>query len=207
MNIATHKLPIATGSVRLINDPSYLSVEKLNNLGRIMCAKDLAIEENANELFTFIDSIPELQNKYIIIRARGTYDGEDRTSTIKRFIEKKYGPGHITEWNSTSPRPERTSPDSDGSSTKMEDINELLKEEPDSVHFVLIKGMFYAAKTMTTSYVGILYDSASKLQKHDTALQSFLGRACGYKKNTDIYKASITGPRDFKRHCGMPVTI
>jgi hypothetical protein len=191
MNIATHKVTAGVGSVRLMNNPRYLSVQKLNELGRIMRSSDLAAEANMDAFYTFIAARPELHKKYIIIRARGVYEGTDRTTTIKKYINEMFSEFSpvITEWDSKAPRPDRIAAPTDGSSvsSKMEDINELLSVEPDTLHFIMVKGMFYAAKTMDTEHVGVLYDSSSIHQKHDTALQSFLGRACGYNKNTNLF--------------------
>jgi hypothetical protein len=188
--IAAYKVKRGASSVYLMSSPEYLSVQKLYELGRIMAAKDLANETHMQEFCTFIKSNPQLHKKYIIIRANGSSKGVDRSSSIKRHIEKQFAEFSpiITDWDSKSPRPDRIKEtDGTSTSTKMEDINELLSEEPSTLHFIMIKNMFYAAKTMDTSHVGILYDSYSQFQKHDTALQSFLGRACGYNKNSDVY--------------------
>jgi hypothetical protein len=190
MVIASLKASAGVGSVRLMNDPCYLSVQKLNELRRIFEASDLAVEENMNALCTFITKRPDLHKKYVIIRARGVHKGTDRTTTIKKYINEMFGEFDpvINDWDSTSPRPDRVTPlDASSTGSKMEDINELLSVEPHTLHFVLIKGMFYAAKTMNTEHVGVLYDSHSPAQKHDTALQSFLGRACGYNKNANLF--------------------
>ncbi len=188
--IAAYKVKRGAGSVYLMNSPEYLSVQRLYEMGRIIAAKDLANETHMTEFKTFIKSSPQLHKKYIIIRANGSTKGVDRSSIIKRHIEAMFAEFSpvITEWDSKSPRPDRTKQaDGSSTSTKMEDINELLSTEPDTLHFIMIKNMFYAAKTMDTKHVGILYDSYSQFQKHDTALQSFLGRACGYNKNSDLY--------------------
>ncbi len=188
--LATYKASAGVGSVRLLNDPRYLSVQKLKELGRIHKANDLAVENCMRNLYTFIKENPDLHDKYVIIRALPTKKNPERPSIIKEHIREIFGEfsPQITDWDSTAPRPDRpvTSDDDSTTSSKMEDINELLSLPPEGLHFIFVKAMFYAAKTMDTTNVGVLYDSGSS-QKHDTALQSFLGRACGYNKNTNIY--------------------
>ena len=90
--------------------------------------------------------------------------------------------GHnVQPWHSTSSKTIEVVQDGETSSIYMDDINTLLSIEP-SVHtFVVIKNMFYAAKTLNDKYVGVLYDRLS--QKDGTILQSLLGRACGYGKS------------------------
>jgi hypothetical protein len=62
------------------------------------------------------------------------------------------------------------------------DINKaILKNKPETTTFIILKGMFRAAKTLDDTYVGVLYDRASTGDA--TNLQSLLGRACGYGKS------------------------
>jgi len=71
------------------------------------------------------------------------------------------------------------------SSTSDADINDILMESPAQTTFILLKNMFYAAKTLEDEHMGILYDRVGG--KDDTNLQSLLGRACGYFKSKRTY--------------------
>jgi hypothetical protein len=96
---------------------------------------------------------------------------------------------NVITWDSES---KGTSAREDGSTASFQDVNDLLSEEPAVHTFILLKNMFYAAKTMVDTHVGILYDRASN--KDDTNLQSLLGRACGYGKSTEtlVYTSKQT---------------
>ena len=73
---------------------------------------------------------------------------------------------------------------STGSSTS-DDINDTLLKSPEKPTFILLKNMFYAAKTLDDKFVGVLHDRISA--KDDTNLQSLLGRVCGYGKTSKTH--------------------
>jgi hypothetical protein len=103
----------------------------------------------------------------------------------------------VVAWDSTTPR---TAGDEGGSesTTSLDDINDLLSAPPETHSFVLLKSMFYAAKTMEDKHVGILWDRLGGVMGGDNArLQSLLGRACGYNKSKDtiIYTSLDTVTR------------
>lgn len=174
--------------VRLQNGPDYLSVKTLYEKKHILQAEDLSESKHMDKLHTFIYD-NELDNTYIFIRIRGAKHAE-----VKSLIKQKFKidgmaitDKNIIEWDQTN-RPSK--PDTDSKTKKqkkMTDINELITQKPNGLTFVLIKDKLRAAKTIDTTYVGILYDSVSASQSHDTALQSFIGRSCGRKKNNNIY--------------------
>jgi hypothetical protein len=173
--------------VRLQAGPDYLSVKSLYQKRHILQAKDLSDSKNMNELHKFIYDY-NLENTYIFIRTRGA-----KHTVIKGLIKEKFKidgeaitDKNIIEWDQNN-RPLKINLDKKGKPSKMTDINEIVREKPNSLTFVLIKDKLRAAKTIDTTYIGILYDSVSDTQTHDTALQSFIGRACGRKKNANIY--------------------
>jgi hypothetical protein len=86
----------------------------------------------------------------------------------------------VVAWDSSIKS--RSAGDDDLSSlSSMKDVNDLLDVAPEQHTFIILKNMFYAAKTMVDNYVGVLYDRPGN--KDDTNLQSLLGRACGYNKS------------------------
>ena len=97
------------------------------------------------------------------------------------------------EWDSK--RKQRKHDDASTAESQMDDINDLLEKEPVVHTFVLLKNMFYAAKTMNDKHVGVAYDRLSI--KDETNLQGLLGRLCGYEKSTDtvVYTSEATVDR------------
>ena len=90
----------------------------------------------------------------------------------------------IVAWDMESNKKRRAG-GSDASSvaSSSTDINDAyLSEKPQRTTFILLKGMFRAAKTLTDTHVGVLYDRVGGADS--TNLQSLLGRACGYGKST-----------------------
>lgn len=154
--------------VRLRTNENYQSVAKLQAAGRIRQARPLNEEGNVNELFTLIKATYTAPRYHII---RPTTEDYDAVVELFRAHENIA----IEEYNSETCK----------SIDKSEkDINKMLEKKPRKHTFIFIKGMFYAAKTMTDKYIGVLYDRPSN-KKDDTPLQSLLGRACGYGKSKD----------------------
>jgi hypothetical protein len=84
---------------------------------------------------------------------------------------------------------------SDSLSSSSTDINSaLLSIKPERTTFILLKGMFRAAKTLNDEHIGVLYESVGGADS--TNLQSLLGRACGYRKSSRsvvfVAKSTVT---------------
>jgi len=92
----------------------------------------------------------------------------------------------------------------DSSTVIFEDINDLLDITPCVHTFVIIKNMFYAAKTLNDVHVGVLYDRLSN--RDSSVLQSLLGRACGYSKSatTIVITSKMTVKRYFTLWTDFP---
>jgi hypothetical protein len=67
-------------------------------------------------------------------------------------------------------------------SVELKDINDIVEEVPEQHTFVIIKNALYAAKTLTTTHVGVMYDRQT--DNDSAVLQGLAGRACGYDKGT-----------------------
>jgi hypothetical protein len=168
---------VRTGVVRLQTTPLYQSVQALNDAGRVGYVEDIGNCNEPTALKFIKDTIADMPPLYHIMRPSPRKYAEFVALLRTRFPE-----ANVQEWNSgSSGRPVVVRDDTTVSSS-MQDINELLHTAPERHTFVVLKNMFYAAKTLNDQHVGILYDRAGG--KDDTNLQSLLGRACGYGKST-----------------------
>ena len=179
--MADTQCPISARVVRLQTSKEYQSVESLSQAGRIRPADNLVVSGKANprviaELKRCVESFD--RPRYHIIRPT-----HGKQSQVEAVLAEAFPGCPIILWDSTSSRPNAPTEDASSTSTKLEDINDLLGEQPEVHSFILLKNMFYAAKTMDDTHVGVLYDRVGG--KDDTNLQSLLGRACGYGKSSD----------------------
>jgi hypothetical protein len=154
-------------------------------------------------------SVETLLTEKRIIPIQGDIDGDWGMKNIKKIITEKYEntplyhifrpkvsnyqktiaaltkefPGStIIPWDSSS---KGASGGGDTSTASEDDINDILENAPVRTTFIILKNMFYAAKTLEDKHVGILFDRVGA--KDDTNLQSLLGRACGYFKSKRTY--------------------
>ena len=170
--------------VRLQTTPEYQSVETLMNEERVIgIYGDIHTDWGIECIRGIIDNQYDNAPLYHILRPKAV--------NYKRCIDRlhtEFPDAEIRTWDSSSRGMSGTgsSVGSDGSSSvSEEDINDILAEKPEKTTFIILKNMFYAAKTMNDEHVGILYDRVGG--KDDTNLQSLLGRACGYGKSTRTY--------------------
>lgn len=173
--------------VRLHTTPAYQSVEKLQSLGRIR----------------FLEQIPDngvLHSKTgFAAMAQAVRELEAVHGPLVHILRPSHGKGHLVateiskvfpdavfhHWDVAANKEKRKSAKEDSSSGvgSTSDINSaLLNDKPETTTFVLLKGMFRAAKTLNDEHVGVLYDRVGSGDA--TNLQSLLGRACGYGKST-----------------------
>ena len=176
--------------VRLLTDDSYQSVEKLNNSGRVRFAEEVGdlhtrttAEKEADELPKAIKEVQRViaerfsdRPRYHLVRTR-----YGKQSEVVGFLHRAFPEAIIQPWDSESKL--KKSSDDGSCLSNMEDINELLEQVPTEHTFIVLKNMFYAAKTMKDEHVGVLYDRIGG--KDDTNLQSLLGRTCGYGRSED----------------------
>jgi hypothetical protein len=186
---AESRLPAAV--VRLQTTDEYQSVETLVKEGRVRYTDnfgDLHMTEAIRELKRCIDEDLEFgQPFYHILRPRVGKQAE-----VERLLRAAFPEASIILWDAASKSARSNAAEDSTSGGDLDDINEILCEAPAVTTFILLKNMFYAAKTVDDSNVGIFYDRISG--KDDTNLQSLLGRACGYGKssNTIIYTSKQT---------------
>jgi len=181
---------VSSQVVRLLTGENYQSVEKLYESGRIRFAEETGdlherstTEKERDELPSAIKEVQRViaecysdRPRYHLVRTRYGKQAE-----VMGFLRRAFPEAIIQPWDSDS-RIKKTA--EDGSClSDMEDINELLEQPPAEHTFIVLKNMFYAAKTMKDEHVGVLYDRIGG--KDDTNLQSLLGRACGYGRSED----------------------
>ena len=201
---AETRLPAAV--VRLQTTEEYQSVESLyaqgrardsNKFGDLNCEDHKAVKEIKRCIEEEFGNMPF----YHILRAR-----QGRQSEVESILRSYFPEANIITWDasSNSARSKASGEDST-SGADLNDINEILAEPPTVTTFVLLKNMFYAAKTLDDSNVGVLYDRVGA--KDDTNLQSLLGRACGYRKSnmTVVYTSGQT--LDTYRRCWREVCL
>jgi hypothetical protein len=168
--------------IRLQTTDAYQSVETLHLAKRIRYAEkygnidsDKAIEEVKRCVTEEFSDSP----RYHLVRAR-----QGKQYSVISKLRAAFPDAEVMKFDSEEKLSKRTS-SSDETSTALEvieDINEMLEIAPEKHTFIVLKNMFYAAKTLEDKFVGVLYDRMGN--KDDTNLQSLLGRACGYGKST-----------------------
>jgi hypothetical protein len=178
--------------VRLQTTEAYQSVEKLHTAARIRFAEEygnLDSDKAITELKRCVTESFSDAPRYHLVRAR--YGKQD---TIMEKLRVAFPDAEVLKFDSEEKITKRTAGGDDSSMAleAIEDINEKLEVEPEKHTFIVLKNMFYAAKTLEDEFVGVLYDRMGN--KDDTNLQSLLGRACGYGKSsrTIIYTSKQT---------------
>jgi hypothetical protein len=171
--------------VRLQTTDAYQSVQKLQDAGRLRPVEDFgdlhkekALQELKRAVATYATP------RYHVLRPRAGKQAE-----VMELLQREFPGCAVTGWDATR----KQKKGDDGSSmTSFADINDLLSQAPEKHHFVLLKNMLYAAKTLDDTFVGVLWDRVGG--KDDTNLQSLLGRACGYGKSKDtiVYASQQT---------------
>jgi len=178
--------------VRLQTTEAYQSVEKLQTAARIRYAENygnLDSDKAISELKRCVTESFSDAPRYHLVRAR--YGKQD---AIMANLRAAFPQADVLKFDSEEKVSKRAASGDDSSTAleAIEDINEMLEVAPKNHTFIVLKNMFYAAKTLEDEFVGVLYDRMGN--KDDTNLQSLLGRACGYGKSarTIVYTSKQT---------------
>lgn len=174
--------------VRLQTTNAYQSIESLAGSGRTRWLEtfgDVHQDKAMRELKRCIAEEYADGPRYHIIRARSGKSG-----VVVEKLAAEFPGCRVLKFDSD--KSGRATDDGSSSTSEITDINEILREAPEQHTFIVIKNMFYAAKTLEDEFVGVLWDRLGG--KDDTNLQSLLGRACGYGKSsrTVVYAARNT---------------
>lgn len=182
LNIATLKQHGLATSIRLELPPSYLSIEKLNEQGRIHSAYDLRKEENVVRFYKEIQEHYGTEPLWHLIRMPPIQKGG--YTLAKDNLEKVFGQAFtICRWDSEEQEIDSESIESGYESDgEPKDINTILEHAPLKPTLILIKNMFYAGKTLTDTHVGAMHDRCS--ERDDVTGQSFAGRASGHNRSS-----------------------
>lgn len=193
--MAMESCEIPCRTVQLMTTAAYQSVESLHIAGRIRSLEEFGDISSAK-------AIVELK------RALTAYDAplwhilrpkQGKTAEVEAKLRKEFPGAQVVSWDSAKrPTAESEDDSSSESSKSLEDINTLLSTPPATHSFVVLKNMFYAAKTLEDKHVGVLWDRLGSNVGGDNArLQSLLGRACGYGKSgrTVVYTSTETVER------------
>ena len=171
----------------------YTSCFDLKNQGRVFQYKDLCgydnksnkideelVADNINELKSHIDKYEE--PLYHIIR---TPNGDKSKIVIRNF--KKYINKDIKCYSYDK--------DSD-----IEDINKILKIEPEQHTFIFLKEKLRCAKTLDKTYLGIVYERYTKSPDDAVVIQGLIGRGTGYDDNgKSIYFTNIPSIEKYEK--------
>jgi hypothetical protein len=164
--------------VRLYTTEEYTSVQKLKDARRIHYIERVGMlnsESGFNALMSGVRETEEKSNGPLIhiIRPR-------KKNLVDITAKLEETGARVISWNAKDNSASRKG--SDSASSMSTDINDvLLADKPEQTTFVVLKDMFRAAKTIDTTYIGVMFD---RLGANDsTNLQSLLGRACGYGKS------------------------
>jgi hypothetical protein len=185
--IAMNASDVPCQVVRLETTEAYQSVERLQSCGRIQYLDHvpgngaLHTPTGFDALTTAVDALEAIHGPLVhILRPQN-----GRGGAVMAHLQTRYPAANLHAWDVAANKEKlRALRDDDSSGVgSATDINEaILNKPPTSTTFVILKGMFRAAKTLNDRYVGVLYDRVGAGDA--TNLQSLLGRACGYRKST-----------------------
>jgi hypothetical protein len=167
-----------TAVVRLLTTPAYQSVESLKAAKRVIpIAHGVHEPKGMEELKKKVDALESVHGHLIhIIRP-----SQKACKEIESLLKANFPACNVVPWDMESKKLRKKG--SETASTVSDDINVAhLNNKPQQTTFVILKGMFRAAKTLVDTHVGVLYDRVGGMDS--TNLQSLLGRACGYGKSS-----------------------
>jgi hypothetical protein len=171
--------------IQLELPPSYLSIEKLKQQGRLHEAKDLRDKISVIEFKEQIMPLWGLEPLWHIIRMPSVNKGGYESA--KKHFEEVFGNNEFEfiEWNGKTKDIfiYENEEDDDYDYVETKNINDILEKPPlcSKPTFIFIKNMFYAGKTLNDKHIGAMYDRKS--EKDDTGGQSFPGRVSGHNRS------------------------
>jgi hypothetical protein len=187
MNIEKLSADGLAAVIQLELPPSYLSIEKLKQQGRLHEAKDLRDKSAVVEFKEHVMSLWGLDPLWHIIRMPPLNKGGYELS--KQNFKEVFGETNFEfiEWNGKRKDifvyEDENENDDDYDYVETTNINDILENPPlcSKPTFIFIKNMFYAGKTLNDKHAGAMYDRKS--EKDDTGGQSFPGRCSGHNRS------------------------
>jgi hypothetical protein len=173
----------ATAVVRLETTSAYQSVQSLRDSGRLLPVdKVLHDPLGADILCNAVRALESVHGPLVHILRPNTMKNKDMNAVVEGLLKERISGCVVVPWDMESKK-RRFKEASESASTASTDINSAyLSTKPVQTTFILLKGMFRAAKTLNDAHVGVLYDRVGGADS--TNLQSLLGRACGYGKSS-----------------------
>ena len=176
-------------AIKIIGEPGegYVGAVELYRSGRIfqqesLCDRDVFYQDTDN-MRNAMDNIRELRQmiltrfpepKYHIIR---TNRGDDHVATMYNFSrvfdQQTHGFMTYSIENQLI----------DDMGNKLADINDRLSIRPTKHIFIFLKDMLRCAKTITKTYLGVMYDRITTNPDDSVTIQGFVGRMTGYDDN------------------------
>ena len=84
--------------------------------------------------------------------------------------------------------------------SEIDDINKVLNKKPIRHTYIFIKEKLRCAKTLTPTYLGVLYERYTKKPNDSTIVQGLIGRGTGYHDNgSSIFYTNIDSIKRYKR--------
>jgi hypothetical protein len=175
--------PAETAVVRLETTEAYQSVQSLRELGRLRPVEKVLHEAAGAEILcNQVRALEMIHGPLVHILRPNAKKGKDMNEVVEALLKERIKDCIVVPWDLESKK-RRSKEASESASTASTDINSAyLSAKPTKTTFILLKGMFRAAKTLNDAHVGVLYDRVGGADS--TNLQSLLGRACGYGKSS-----------------------
>ena len=160
---------------------SYLSIDKLEEQGRILRANDLCGVSNIDNLFDInplvydnireiLGEIEPLEPSYHIVR---TPRGLLHDVVIRNFQHTFSARDDFVYLSEPTLR-----------ESPSYNLNTLLQTKPTKHTFIFIKDILRCAKTIHHDHIGILYERVVQKPRVSSIIQGLLGRLTGYHNNS-----------------------
>jgi hypothetical protein len=154
--------------VPLKNSKGYFGIVDMFNNNQVFHSYDLKSDLSIDR---FLDTILSIKkNGYVLVRC---------TKKQQTLIEKRISQRIITNLSII---------DYFRSSRNLildnQGINDIVEQMPSKKTIIFLRGLLRAGKRLNTENIIMVHDTSDS--KVDTAVQSLLGRCCGYGKNSDI---------------------
>lgn len=154
--------------VPLKNSKGYFGIVDMFDNNKVFHSYDLKSNLSVDK---FIDTILSIKkNGYVLVRCTKKQQIAIETRIIQRNISKL----SMIDYFRNS---KNLILDNQG-------INDIIEQPPINKTLIFLRGLLRAGKRLNTENIIMMHDTSES--KVDTAVQSLLGRCCGYNKNNDI---------------------
>jgi hypothetical protein len=162
-----------SAKVQLKPGEGYYGTKQSLEQNRVKQFKDLTNIDNVKELKTTIDEKYK-EPRHHLIRVpnkRKNKDGTNNQSKVISNIKKVFGENYEYNKNYLN--------------AKKNDINDILKKQPEKHTFIFICETYRCAKTIEKKFIGILYERYTSNPDDSSIIQGLFGRDTGYNNNGD----------------------